>query len=600
MKPLLKYLAPYKQLLILGPTFKLLEAILELCLPYFMSRIIDYGVVIGDKTYVLKMGAWMLLTAIAGFCCAAICQYSASLVSQGVGTDIRNGMFCRINQLSSRELDQLTTTSLINRITNDVNQVQLAVAMLIRLVIRAPFLCIGGFVMSFLLDAKLSLILLVALPIFAGILSIIMIKTVPLYKKLQTSLDKITLTLRENMSGIRVVRAFARNTHEQERFAKSSDEYAQQAILVGKISALLNPITSLIMNFSIGAILWYGGFRVNSGNMSTGEVIAFISYVTQILLSLIIISNLVVIFTRAYTSAGRICQVLETCPSITDRTTTMDCGSPKRDVEESFKTTKNKEIPVLDSLLEFQNVSMSYQEGSNEALINVSFTIKKGETIGIIGGTGSGKSTLIQLIPRFYEVSEGCIRLCGRDIREYSLSDLRNRIGLVSQKAVLFTGTIGANIRWGKEDATIDEIKEAAKNAMAAEFIEEFIEGYDTVIKRGGVNLSGGQRQRLTIARALVRKPELLLLDDSFSALDFATDAKLRKELKKHRQQMTTILVSQRVSSIKTADQILVLHEGRLVGIGNHNELYQKCQVYQEICQSQEVSETAEFGGTYE
>jgi ATP-binding cassette subfamily B protein len=591
MKQLTKFLKPYKKLLFIGPFFKLLEAVLELFLPFFMAKVIDIGVANGDRSYIIKMGGIMLLTALVGVGCALICQYSASLVSQGVGTDIRNAIFVHIGTLSNAELDKFGTSSLINRITGDVNQVQLAVAMLIRLVIRAPFLCIGGVFMSFMLDIKLSVILLIVLPLFVCILLLTMKKTVPLYRAVQGKLDQIALVLRENLSGVRVIRAFARTDYELKKFAVRNKEYSDNAIRVGKVSALLNPLTSLILNFAIGAIIWYGGVRVNTGYMSTGEVIAFVGYVTQILAALIVISNLVVIFTKAYASAGRVEEVLSTHSSIVSPVS-LKQGS------ESNKTEKS------DVIVEFKDVSMAYkkhfehrqtsdkEETEKYDIEHISFCIKRGETIGIIGGTGSGKSTVINLIPRFYDVIKGSILVNGKDVREYNLEELRERIGIVPQKTVLFTGTIAENIKWGKEDATPEEVKRAADIAQASEFIERLPDGYETVIRRGGVNVSGGQRQRLTIARALIKQPELLILDDSFNALDFATDAALRKAIKTYTKDMTTFIVSQRASTIRNADQIIVLNEGSISGIGSHAELIQSCQVYQEICQSQEIEST--------
>ncbi len=598
MNKLTHFLKPYRTLLIIGPTFKLFEAILELLLPFFMAKVIDYGITKGDKRYIIMMGGIMLATAIIGVCCALICQYSASLVSQGAGTDIRNAMFEHIETFSNAELDKFGTSSLINRITNDVNQVQLAVAMLIRLVIRAPFLCIGGLVMAFIIDIKLSIIMVIVLPIFILILLLTMKKTVPLYRGVQKKLDQIALVLRENLSGVRVIRAFARIDYEKEKFAVRNHEYSDNAIKVGKVSALLNPLTNLVMNFAIGAIIWFGGVRVNTGSMSTGEVIAFIGYVTQILAALIVISNLVVIFTKAYASAGRLIEVFETEASIVSFQGEADLG---------IKTMGDPDISTMGEknvVVEFKDVSMSYQavstrpdinlnddqsESDNYDIKHISFRVNRGETIGIIGGTGAGKSTIVNLIPRFYDIMEGSILVDGIDVRKYDLDTLRKKIGIVPQKTVLFTGTIDQNIRWGKENATKEEVRRAADIAQASDFINQLPDGYDTRISRGGVNVSGGQRQRITIARALVRKPAILILDDSFNALDFATDAALRKAIKLHTQGMTTFLVSQRASTIKNADQILVLNEGEIAGIGKHDELYANCNVYREICQSQEM-----------
>lgn len=568
MKYLLRFLKPYKKLLLIGPMFKLFEAILELMLPFLMSKVIDIGVANGDKSYIIKIGIIMLITTAAGVICALICQYSASIVSQGVGTNLRNDMFEHIGKFSNSELDRFGTPSLINRITNDVNQFQLAVAMLIRLVIRAPFLCIGGIVMAFIIDIKLTIIMLIALPVFILILGLTMKKTVPLYRNVQKKLDNISSSLRENLSGVRVIRAFARVKNETERFEVHNKEYADNAIKVGKISALLNPLTNLVMNFAIAAIVWFGGIRVNNGNMNTGEIIAFVGYMAQILTALIVISNLVVIYTKSFASAERISEVLNTTTSI--------------DNPENTKTDVNTDIAV-----EFENVAMTYEEGSENDIENISFKVRKGEVVGIIGGTGSGKSTIVNLIPRFYDVSCGRVLVNGVDVRDYDIETLRRKIGIVPQKTILFTGTIAENIRWGKEDATHEEIKMAADIAQASEFIDRLPDGYNTKISRGGVNVSGGQRQRLTIARALVRRPEILILDDSFNALDYVTDAALRKAIKENTENMTTFIVSQRAGTIRTADQIIVLNEGEIVGIGTHEELYDKCSVYKEICQSQ-------------
>lgn len=572
MKNLTPFLKPYKKLLIIGPTFKLLEAISELFLPFLMSKIIDIGVSNNNKSYIITMGIVMIAIAVLGVIFALICQYSASFVSQGVGTDIRNALFEHIGTLANRELDTIGVPTLINRITGDVNQLQLAVAMLIRLVIRAPFLCIGGLVMAFVLDIKLSIILVLVLPIFILILFLTMTKTVPLYKIVQKNLDRIALILRENLSGIRVIRGFAKSEFERERFSNANEEYRENVTKVGRISALLNPLTSLVMNFAIGGIIWFGGIRVNNGNMTTGSVIAFMGYVTQILAALIVISNLVVIFTKAYASSVRVSEVFDMQPSMIDS---------KEEIE------PKKDSPYV---IEFKDVSMSYKEGGTPNIKNISFQIKRGETIGIIGGTGSGKSTVVQLIPRFYEVTQGEVLLYGRNVKEYSIKEVRNRIGMVPQKAVLFTGTIASNLRMGKEDATLGEMKEAADIAMASEFIEKLPDGFDSPISRGGVNVSGGQRQRLTIARALVGNPEILILDDSFNALDYATDKNLRMALKEKRKDMTTLIVSQRAGTLQSADRIIVLNEGEMAGIGSHDELIKACDIYQEICHSQGIS----------
>lgn len=607
MRKLSRFLKPYTKLLVIGPLFKLFEAILELLLPYFMSKVIDIGVARGDEKYIITMGGIMLLTAIVGICCALACQYSASLVSQGVGTDIRNEMFKHIGTFSNAEMDHFGTSSLINRITGDVNQVQLAVAMLIRLVIRAPFLCIGGLAMAFIIDIKLSIIMLVVLPLFVLILILTMKKTVPLYKAVQKSIDRIGLVLRENLSGVRVIRAFARTDYEKERFANRNKEYSDHAMKVGRISALLNPLTNLVLNFAIAAIIWFGGIRVNKGSMTTGEVIALIGYVTQILAALIVISNLVVIFTKAFASAARVSEVLDTQSTITDNVESFnisdktmntakvnesDCnGNVVNKGESRQNDLLNTDMGINDDyIVEFKDVTMSYDKSDNYDIENISFKVKRGDTIGIIGGTGSGKSTIVNLILRLYDVQKGSVLVENKDVREYNLHELRGKIGLVPQKSVLFTGTIAENIRWGKEDATMEEIKRAADIAQASEFIERMPEGYNSKIYRGGTNVSGGQRQRLTIARAMVRRPDILILDDSFNALDYLTDANLRKALKLQTNAMTTFIVTQRASTIKSADQIIVLNDGEIAGIGTHEKLLDTCEVYLEICQSQEMN----------
>lgn len=575
MKELLKYLRPYTKLLIIGPTFKLFEAILELFLPYYMSKIIDIGVANRDSTYILRTGLLMLGIATVGVIFALICQYSASLVSQGVGTNLRNDIFAKIMTFSGKEVDQFGTSSLVNRITSDVNQIQLAVAMLIRLVIRAPFLSIGGFAMAVFIDAKLALVMLAAIPVFVLILVVIMRINIPHYKMLQKRLDRIGLVLRENLSGVRVIRAFAREDHETERFDSENAAYEKQGIRVGRIAALLNPLTNLVMNLAIGAILWFGGIRVYHGAMTTGEIIAFIGYVAQILASLIIISNLVIIFTKAFASGARISEILHLQTRIVD-------GE-----EQQEKARVDWERDAVA----FKDVTFRYDPESEAALSKITFAVEKGNTVGIIGGTGSGKSTLLNLLVRFYDATEGVVYVDGADVKSYALSDLRNRIGIVPQNAVLFTGTIAENIRWGNQNATKEQVYEAARAAQALEFIEKMPQGFDTMITRDGRNVSGGQRQRLTIARALVRKPSILLLDDSFSALDFVTDANVRAAMKEIAADMTTFIVTQRASTIQSADQIIVMEDGMVAGIGTHKELLEICPVYQEICESQTKEE---------
>jgi ATP-binding cassette subfamily B protein len=555
---------------IIGPFFKLLEAILELLLPTIMALIINKGVNVHNTAYIFRMGGLMLLMSIFGFCSSMICQYYAARTSQGFGTTLRNTIFKHISSLSYVEIDNFGTPSLINRITNDVNQLQLAVAMLIRLVIRAPFICIGATIMAMILDFRLSLILLTSIPIFAIILYFIISRTSPLYGKYQQKLDKLALTLRENLQGVRVIRALAKTNHEKQRFNTANDDLTVTAIHVGKISALLNPMTSFIVNAAIIAILWIGGFNINSGGLLQGGIIAFVNYITQILLALIVVSNLIIIFSKAYASANRVNEILETTTSIPDNNS-------------KVFNIPNTNTPVI----QFKNVSFGYSSSGDIALDKVSVTIKRGETIGIIGGTGSGKSTFINLIPRFYDITKGEILVNGVNVKQYNLSELRDKIGIVPQKAVLFTGTISENIRWGKQNASDEEILTAAKLAQAHEFIQNLPHGYNTQVSRGGLNFSGGQKQRLTIARALVSRPKILILDDSASALDFSTDAALRQGIKKISENITVLIVSQRANSIKHADKIIVFDDGKIVGLGPHDELINNCNVYKEICFSQ-------------
>ncbi len=570
MLKLLPFLKNYKKNVFLGQFFKLLEAIFELTIPTLMALVIDNGVKNKDVSYTLKIGALMLLIAVVGMICAFTCQYFASIASQGFGTIVRNSIFKHIGTLSHAEIDSFGTASLINRITNDVTQLQFAVAMWIRLVVRAPFLCIGGLIMAMILDFKLSIVILVILPLFAIVLFLVMSKSIPLYKTVQGSLDKLAAVLRENLSGVRVIRAFARTTHEKDRFKASNTALSDTAITVGKLSSLMNPATSIIMNFAIIAIIWFGGIRVNVGGMTQGQIIAYINYVTQIFSSLIIVANLVVTFTKAAASAARVNEVFETKGSIVEK-------------PEILADNLDDNSPAV----EFQGVSFTYKQSNEYALKDISFKIFKNQTVGIIGSTGSGKSTLINLIPRFYDSTEGNVLINGTNVKNYSLEALRNKIGVVPQKAVLFSGTVSENIRWGLKNASGNEIKTAAKIAQASEFIEKLPEGYETYISQGGSNFSGGQKQRLTIARALVKQPEILILDDSSSALDYATDAALRKALKDSTENMSVVIVSQRVNSVKDADFIIVLDDGIQAGMGTHKELFKNCEVYKEICLSQ-------------
>ncbi len=570
-----KYLGAFKKELIIGPAAKLVEAIFELIVPLIMADIIDVGVNGGGgKPYIYRMGGIMILMGAFGLCSTLVCQYLASRASQGVGTVIRSDLFRHIGELSHAELDSFGTPSLITRVTNDVNQVQSAVAMLIRLVVRAPFLVIGAAVMAMAIDLKLSLVFFAVMPLVAAALYFIMFRSIPFYKVIQKKLDKISLITRESLTGARVIRAFSREKAEEKRFADANDDFAETSMRVGRLSALLNPLTYAIMNLAIAAIVWFGGFRVDSGALTQGQVIAFVNYMTKISLALVVVANLVVLFTKAAASSARINEVFDTEASVKDGTD----GTSVSGAETSARAPK----------IEFKNVSFSYSEGGDNALENISFSVNKGETVGVIGGTGSGKSTLVNLIPRFYDAEQGQVLIDGTDVKQYTLKELRGKIGVVPQKAMLFSGTIAENLRWGNENATEEQLSKAAEIAQAKEFIDKMPEGMNTIINQGGRNLSGGQKQRLTIARALTGNPEILILDDSASALDFATDAALRKAIAENTENMTVIIVSQRANSLRHADKIIVLDDGEAAGIGTHEELMKSCGVYREIVMSQE------------
>ena len=570
-----RYLTAFKKEVMIGQTAKFIEAVFEVLVPLIMANIIDKGINGGEgKPYIYKMGGLLILLGILGLCFALICQYLASKASQGVGTVMRNDMFRHINSLSHAELDRIGTPSLITRLTNDINQVQTAAAMYIRLVVRAPFIVIGSAIMAISVDRKLSLVFLVVIPLVVLILYLVMSRSIKYYKVIQKKLDRISLVTREGLSGVRVIRAFSRQDTEQHRFDEANDEYLRISLNVGKLSALLNPLTYAVLNLAIAAIVWFGGFRVQIGGLTQGEVIAFVNYMTQISLALVVVANLVVLFTKAAASASRINEIL--------------------DIEPSVKNGEYSGEGEGSTAVKFDNVSFSYNKNGENALENISFTAEKGETIGIIGGTGSGKSTLVNLIPRFYDCTEGTIEIDGVKIADYDTKSLRGRIGTVPQKAVLFSGTIAENMRWGKPDATEEEIRSALDIAQASEFVNKLENGLETHISQGGKNLSGGQKQRMTIARALVSKPEILILDDSASALDFATDAALRKAIAQSTNKMTVFIVSQRANSIRYADKIIVLDDGKQAGMGTHKELLESCDVYREICYSQLSAEEVE------
>ena len=570
MLKLIYFMKDYKKESILGPIFKLIEAILELFIPIVMAKIIDIGVANKDINYVFKMGGVLILLGVIGLAFALVCQYYASIASQGAGNSIRSQLYNHINKFSHTEIDKIGTPTLITRIINDVNQIQTGIAMLIRLGTRSPFIIIGSTIAAILIDFKLSIIFLITTPIIALIIYLVMSKSLPLYKVIQGKLDNLSLITRENLEGTRVIKAFSKEEKEKNRFKDATIELSETNINVGKISALLNPITYIIMNLAIIFILWFGGINVNIGSLTQGEVIAFTNYITQILLSLIVFSQLIVILTKGATSANRVLEILNVQPSITDNNMANDS-----------KTSTSS------PLIEFKNVSFSYEDSNEYSLKDINLTINKNETIGIIGGTGSGKSTLINLIPRFYDATNGEVIIKGINVKNYNLKNLRKLIGIVQQKAVLFKGSILDNLKWGNESATIDDIKEALEISQSETFVNSLKEKYNAEVLQGGKNFSGGQKQRLTIARALISKPEILILDDSSSALDFATDAALRKALKDKTKNITVLIVSQRISSIKNSDKIVVLDNGEIAGIGTHDYLLNNCEVYNEIYSSQ-------------
>ncbi|MDE5654750.1 MAG: ABC transporter ATP-binding protein/permease [Clostridia bacterium] len=577
MSNLYPYLKKYKKHLILGPIFKLLEAIFELIVPIVMAQLIDNGINGNNKAYIWQMGGVLVLLAVVGLGSALFCQYVASRCSQGFGTELRNVLFYHINNLSMSNSDEYGVSSMVTRFNSDINQVQLGVAMLIRLAIRAPFLVIGATVSAIILKPSMCWIFLVTAPLVALVLWLIMSKTLPVYTKNQKKLDKITAIAREDLNGMRVVRAFTEQEREQKRFEDSTQAYSKSVIAIGRVSALLNPLSFVIINVAIVGLLYVGGNKINTGNLTQGELIAFINYMTQISLALVVLANVMVLFSKSWASAKRVSELLATKPAITDE--------------------GNEEVTAVEGApaISFKDVSFAYGNGS-PALKGLSIDIKKGETIGIIGGTGSGKSTLINLLPRFYDVSQGTLEIDGVDIKKYPLKQLRSKIGLVPQQAMLFSGTIRSNMQWKKKDASEEEIITALKTAQAYDFVMQKSEGVDAPVQQKGKNFSGGQRQRLSIARALVGNPQIIILDDSMSALDFATDLALRKALNENLPKDTTkIIISQRATSIKYADKIIVLDKGDVVGIDTHDNLLQTCDIYREIYDSQQKapSETA-------
>ncbi|MEK5059689.1 multidrug ABC transporter ATP-binding protein [Paenibacillus sp. FSL H7-0326] len=568
MMKLLRMLNPYKAGVSIVVFLLLLQSLSDLFLPTLMSDIVNFGIPEGDVSYIWSIGGVMLIVALLGTVCSILVSFLSSQVTGKFARDLRSRLFRHVENFSLHEFDQVGTASLITRTTNDITQVQNVLLMMLRMMISAPLMFIGGLVMAISQDAKLSLVLVVSLPILAGAIALIAFKGLPLFKAIQKKLDRLNLVLREQLTGIRVIRSFNRTGYEKERFTEANGDLTDTAIKVNKIMAFMMPVMMLVMNFSVIAIIWFGGLRINTGEIQVGNMMAFIQYAMQIMFSLLMVSIIFVMLPRAAASAARINEVLTMKPELADPEVSKPAGQ-------------------LHGTLEFDNVSFKYPGAEEYALKDISFTAQPGEITAIIGGTGSGKSTLLAMIPRFYDVTEGSVRVNGIDVKDISQQELRSKIGYVPQKAVLFTGTIADNIRYGKEDATEEEIRHAAEVAQAAEFIGGMEDGYESIISQGGSNVSGGQKQRLSIARALVRRPEIYVFDDSFSALDYKTDAKLRAALVDETVNSTVIIVAQRVSTVRDADRILVMDEGVVVGSGTHDELLRNSEVYREIVSSQ-------------
>lgn len=572
----------FRRYMVIGPACKLIEVIFDLLTPLVIAQMIDKGIGAHDVNAVVHYGMLLGAMAVIGISFTLVCQKMAALTSQGMGTDIRGALYQHINKLSYAELDRFGTPSLITRITNDVNQVQLAVALGVRMLIRWPFLAVGSMVAALAIDLKLGMIFLICTPAIGLVFWLVMARCIPYYKQLQAKLDRIALICREGLSGARVVRAFVREDHERERFAQAADDQANTAIAVGKLSSILNPVTFLVMNLGVCAILWVGGIQVNVGELTQGQVMAFVNYMTQTLTSIVYVANLVVVFTKASASASRINEVLNCAPGITDE-----------DNEPVALPKPGNVSPV--PALSLSHASFSFGAGAANAVNDVTLELPLGKTLGIIGGTGSGKSTLVSLIPRLYDASTGSVSVMGADVRTWLLDQLRRVVATVPQRASLVSGTIRSNLTWRDEAATDEDLWAALDMAQASEFVRNKPQGLDTPVEAGGKNFSGGQRQRLTIARALVGSPQILIMDDSASALDFKTDAALRHAIRERSVRgaaegglpLTTVIVSQRVSTVRDADMICVLDHGSVAGLGTHDELYASCQLYREICQSQ-------------
>ena len=566
MKKLLVLLKDYKKETVLGPLFKLLEASFELFVPLVIAAIIDTGVSNGDTNYILKMCLVLVVLALIGFVCAITAQYFAAKAAVGMAAKLRHVLFEHIEKLSYTELDTVGTSTLITRMTSDVNQVQNGVNLVLRLFLRSPFILFGAMIMAFTVNVKAALVFVVTIPMLSIVVFGVMYASIPLYKKVQAALDRVLGITRENLTGVRVIRAFNKEESEIKSFNESNDRLTDMQIFVGKIAALTSPLTFIIVNVATIALVWTGAIQVNDGIISQGEVVALVNYMSQILVELVKLANLIVSVTKSIASGNRIQAVLE--------------------IESSMKVVVEAGgMETAEQVVVFDHVHLTYAKSKEEALTDIHFTAKKGEMIGIIGGTGSGKSSVVNLISRFYDATKGSVSICGKNVKEYSFETLREKIGIVPQKAVLFKGTIRENICWGKENATDEEIWQALETAQATEFVRD--KGLDFMVEQGGRNLSGGQRQRLTIARAVVKQPDILILDDSASALDFATDAKLRKAISEMSEDMTVFVVSQRAASIMHADQIIVLDDGEVSAIGKHSELLGNCEIYREIYESQ-------------
>lgn len=575
MKKLLIYLRDYKKESVLGPLFKLLEASFELIVPLVVASMIDVGIGTGNKGYILKMCLIMAVLGLVGLVCSVTAQYFAAKAAVGFATGLRHGLFEHIEKLSFSQMDQEGTSTLITRMTSDINQVQSGVNLVLRLFLRSPFIVFGAMIMAFTVDVKAALVFVVVIPVLSVIVFGIMLISIPLFKKVQGALDQVLGVTRENLTGVRVIRAFGEEETQIQRFDEKTDALRRMQMAAARISALMNPLTYIVVNFGLVALIYTGALRVEAGILSQGQVVALVNYMSQILVELVKLANLIITVTKAFACGNRIQSIFEIPAG-------MDEGAGSGDTGKAVSSGQN-----LTGTVEFDHVSLRYHKGGEEALTDIHFKAGRGDTIGIIGGTGSGKSSLVNLIPRFYDVEKGCVKVDGRDVRNYDLTELRDKIGVVMQKAVLFKGTIKDNLLWGNENASDEDLWEALKIAQAEEFVLQKKDGLCEMIEQEGRNLSGGQKQRLSIARALVKKPEILILDDSASALDYATDAALRKSLKEMPGETTVFIVSQRASSLMHADRIIVLDDGNVAGMGTHEELLKSCEVYQEIYYSQ-------------